>query len=107
MDQQALAGIGNVFKSEVLFLCATDPFARVADLDDATLDRLVVTAARQLRRNLDGSLRRTTSSVATLRHWVYEREGEPCRRCGATIEMRRQGPLLRSTYFCPSCQRVG
>jgi endonuclease-8 len=107
MDQQALAGIGNVYKSEVLFLCGTDPFATVASLDDGALDRLIVTAARQLRRNLDGGLRRTTSSVAAARHWVYERRGEPCRRCGTPIEMRRQGPLLRSTYFCPACQATG
>jgi len=104
MDQQALAGIGNVYKSEVLFLCGTDPFATVASLDDGALDRLIVTAAQQLRRNLDGGLRRTTSSVAAGRHWVYARKGEPCRRCGTAIEMRRQGALLRSTYFCPVCQ---
>jgi len=106
MDQQALAGIGNVYKSEVLFLCRNDPFARVATLDDTSLDRLVATAAKQLRRNLTGGRRRTTSSLAASPHWVYEREGEPCRRCGATVEMRRQGPLLRSTYFCAICQDV-
>lgn len=107
MDQQALAGVGNVYKSEVLFLCGTDPFAPVASLDDAALDRLIATAGAQLRRNLDGGRRRTTSSVAAARHWVYERKGEPCRRCGTPIAMRRQGPLRRSTYFCPACQRAG
>ncbi len=105
MDQQALAGVGNVYKSEILFLCGTDPFTTVARLDDVVLDRLVATALRQLRRNLDGGARRTTSSLAEHSLWVYERRGQPCRRCGTTIEMRRQGPLLRSTYFCPGCQR--
>lgn len=106
MEQQALAGVGNVYKSEVLFLCGTDPFAKVAGLDDAGLERLVATAAKQLRRNLEVGLRRTTSSLASTRHWVYARRGEPCRRCGTPIEMRRQGPLQRSTYFCPICQRA-
>lgn len=105
MDQQALAGIGNVYKSEVLFLCRTDPFAHVGALDDTTLDRLIATAGKQLRRNLGGGERRTTSGLAESTLWVYERKGEPCRRCGTRIEMRRQGHLLRSTYFCVRCQR--
>jgi endonuclease-8 len=106
VDQRALAGIGNVYKAEVLFLCGTDPFASVASLDDAALDRLVSTACAQLRRNLAGGRRRTTSRLAEAPLWVYGRRGRPCRRCGSPIEMRRQGALLRSTYYCPRCQRV-
>lgn len=104
MDQRALAGIGNVYKSETLFLCRVDPFARVATLDDATLDRLVATAARELARNVApaAGLRRTREGPD--RVWVYRREGAPCLRCGTVVRMRRQGEGARSTYWCPRCQ---
>jgi endonuclease-8 len=105
MDQTALAGIGNVYKSEVLFLCGVSPFARVRELDDATVERLVAKAGELLRRNLGSGPRRTTSALSPQRHWVYRRSRLPCRRCGAAIERRVQGEQARSTYFCPACQR--
>ena len=105
MDQTALAGIGNVYKSEVLFLCGVSPFLRVNELDDATIDRLVATARDLLRRNPGPGLRRTTTALAPGRLWVYRRSGQPCRKCGAAIERRVQGEQARSTYFCPTCQR--
>lgn len=105
MDQTALAGIGNVYKSEVLFLCGVSPRARVRDLDDGTIDRLVAKAGELLRRNLGPGPRRTTSALSPLRLWVYRRSGEPCRRCGTAIERVVQGDEARSTYFCPACQR--
>jgi len=105
MDQTALAGIGNVYKSEVLFLCGVSPFSRVRELDDAAIDRLVAKAGDLLRRNLGPGLRRTTTALAPGRLWVYRRSGQPCRKCGAAIERRVQGEQARSTYFCPACQR--
>ena len=105
MDQTALAGIGNVYKSEVLFLCGVSPLARVRDLDDETIDRLVAKAGELLRRNLGPGPRRTTSALSPLRLWVYRRSRRPCRRCGTTIERVVQGEQARSTYFCPACQR--
>jgi endonuclease-8 len=114
LDQRALAGIGNVVKSETLFMEGVDPFARVGDLDDATLDRLVVTARRILvesaaRRR--GPERVTTTDPATHRPlapgplWVYRRAGRPCRRCGTLIRSVAQGAdLPRTTYWCPACQ---
>jgi endonuclease VIII len=104
MDQAALAGIGNVYKSEVLFLCGVSPLARVGDLDDATLERLVSKAGELLRGNLGGGPRRTTSALSPLRHWVYRRAGQPCRRCGTAIERSVEGDPPRSTYSCPACQ---
>jgi endonuclease-8 len=104
LDQSALAGIGNVYKSEVLFLCGVDPFAPVAALDDAALDRVVEAARRQMGRNLAGGERRTTSPLAESPLWVYRRRGRPCRRCGTRIESRRQGEMGRTTYWCPRCQ---
>jgi endonuclease-8 len=107
LDQTALAGIGNVYKSETLFLCAVPPRARVRDLGDATLVRLVDTARRLLRRNLGAGPRRTTSPLAAGLTWVYGRAGRPCRRCGAPVARLVQGEPPRSTYFCPRCQAGG
>jgi endonuclease-8 len=108
MRQDALAGIGNVYKSEVLFVTRVDPFVRVATLDGATLARIVATAHELLRRNLDGRGRVTTSRAlaATSHVWVYGRSGRPCFECGTTLAMRRQGTLGRSTYYCAKCQGV-
>lgn len=106
VDQRALAGIGNVYKSEALFLAGVSPFATVGSLDDATLDRVVATAAKLMRANA-GPVPRprvTRRTLAGAKVWVYGRSGEPCLRCGATVAMKRQGELARSTYFCPSCQ---
>jgi endonuclease-8 len=104
LDQAALAGIGNVYKSEVLFLCGVNPFARVKTLTDAQLDGLVSTARAQMKRNLGSEMRRTTSELSRETLWVYERAGRPCRRCGAAIGSRRQGEQARWTWWCPRCQ---
>lgn len=98
LDQRALAGIGNIWRNETLFAERVDPWARVADLDDATLARLVGTARRLLRSSVGEAPGRMPMAV-------YRRTGRPCRRCGALI---RSGPLTpalpRTTFWCPSCQ---
>ena len=106
MDQTALAGIGNVYKSEALFLSGVSPFARVGGLDDATLDSLVAVARDLMRRNLGPGMRRTTTPLSPGRLWVYRRAGLPCRRCGSTIARAVQAEQARSTYYCPTCQRA-
>lgn len=104
MAQGALAGIGNVYKSETLFLCRMNPFVRVDELDDATLDRLVAKARELMKRNLEGFPRKTRSALAGPRLWVYDRGGKPCLECGTLIKVRRQGLAGRTTYYCPTCQ---
>jgi endonuclease-8 len=104
LDQTALSGIGNIFKSETLFLCGVDPFAAVAVLDDATLQRLARTAERLMKRSAAPVPRRTTPAGSGPRLWVYQRAGAPCRRCGTVLLMRRHGRWGRSTYWCPRCQ---
>ncbi len=118
LDQQALAGIGNVYKSEVLYIERVDPWARVRDLDDATLARLIATAHRLLVANADrrdGLGRRgrraervtTDGDPAAARRplWVYGRAGRPCLRCGTVIARRSQGTERpRLTFWCPRCQ---
>ena len=105
LDQTALAGIGNVYKSEVLFLCGVSPFARVRDLDDATIDRLVAKAGELLRRNLGPGPRRTTRPCRPCGSGSTAAPAQPCRKCGTAIERAVQGDEARSTYFCPACQR--
>jgi endonuclease VIII len=104
LDQSALAGIGNVYKSEILFLCGVSPFALVGSLDETTLRRIVETGARQMRRNLASTLRRTTTADVPVRHWVYGRTGQPCTRCGTLIQRRVQGWQARATFWCSKCQ---
>jgi endonuclease VIII len=116
LDQRVACGVGNVYKSEVLFACGVDPFAAVGALSDETRRRLIDTAARLLRANLEGGPRSTLShpgdhggGARGLRRGlaVYGRAGRPCRRCGRPIQSRRQGENARMTYWCPGCQPGG
>jgi endonuclease-8 len=102
LDQQVAAGIGNVFKSEVLWACRVSPFAKVRDLDDDTRRRLLDTAARQLRANVGAVGERSTMPGGGVA--VYGKRGQPCRRCGTPIQRRLQGEDPRVTYWCPQCQ---
>ncbi|MEP6994226.1 MAG: DNA-formamidopyrimidine glycosylase family protein [Acidobacteriota bacterium] len=102
--QSALAGVGNIYKSETLFLCGMDPFRLVRDLSDRDIDRLVAKARTLMSANLGTAPRATRPSLSRERTWVYGRRGRPCRRCTATIQMGRQGTQARSTYWCPTCQ---
>jgi len=108
LDQRALAGIGNVFKSEVLFEGGVEPFAVVGTIAEERLTALVAIAWRQLAANVapsHGYGRRTTGRLAPSEGlWVYGRGGRPCRRCGTTIAFAKQGFGARPTYWCPRCQ---
>lgn len=104
LHQNLIAGAGNVIKSEALYLCRQDPFALIADLPVARLDAVVAEAHRLLLRNRDGGPRTSRESLDGGRLWVYGRSGQPCRVCGASLRMQRQGASARSTYFCPACQ---
>ena len=109
LDQRVAAGIGNVYKSEVLFEERVHPRTRVRDLSPDDLRRLYETAARLMRLNLV-TRRRTSVPLrrrprpSSQRLWVYGRAGKPCLDCGTRIERFLQGDMARSTYFCPSCQ---
>ena len=104
LRQAAVAGIGNVYKSETLFLCRQNPFAPVETLSDHSVDVLLDTARRLMSAGLRSASRATRPSLTRERTWVYGRRGRPCRRCGTPIRMRRQGAESRSTYWCPACQ---
>jgi endonuclease-8 len=116
LHQQVLAGVGNVFKSEVCFVEGVNPFSRVAGLTDAQVGTLIRTAQRLVAANVledsgnmivtyRGQQRRTTHhSDPQDSLWVYGRAGGSCRRCGAIIRRRMQGPDVRVTFWCPTCQ---
>lgn len=106
MRQHLVAGIGNVFKSEVLFLRRVSPFVKSGELSDEALRGLLEEAQRLMKESVRGGSRITRRRFGSSRLWVYGRSGKPCFTCGHRIRMRRQGEDGRSTYFCPACQGV-
>ncbi len=105
LDQHCLAGVGNLYKAEVLFLSGVSPFTAVAEVPDL---RRVVGLVRRLMLANRMTPMQTTTGVARRgqEHWVFGRAGRPCRRCGSPILSRLQGqaPRDRITYWCPTCQ---
>ena len=91
LDQRLVAGIGNMWRAEGLFLTRLSPWARLRDLSDDDLRRVL---------DLTATAMRTGRSPRA----VYRRAGRPCPRCGATVESRPQGEQARMAYWCPVCQ---
>jgi len=106
LDQRLVAGLGNVYKSELLWMERLDPFKPIGEYDDSTLRRLLAAGHKWMRRNLGDGPRKTRWDAGRANTWVYDRSGEPCPRCNAPIAMRRQGTLGRTTYYCPRCQQA-
>ncbi|MFO0677332.1 MAG: DNA-formamidopyrimidine glycosylase family protein [Polyangiaceae bacterium] len=106
VDQGAMAGVGNIFKSEVLFVARVDPFAKVGDLDDGTLARVVATSRKLLLANLGSNPERRTTGGSGQRSpvWLYERDGKPCLVCGTVVTMVHHGSPPRNTFLCTTCQ---
>jgi formamidopyrimidine-DNA glycosylase len=121
MNQRVLAGLGNVYKSEVAFAAGVNPFRRMSTVTAREMEKMVQVAERYMQANVkDGAgprgevgegivtysgPRRTTGAMSHGdRVWVYGRQGQECRRCGTAIMMRKQGEQARSTYWCPVCQ---
>jgi endonuclease-8 len=120
LNQRVVAGLGNVYKSEVAFAAEVNPFRPIRTITEREMTRMMEFAERTMRANVLGTNargesgegivtytgpRRTTRSMdRSDRTWVYGRQGQECRRCGAAIMMRKQGTAVRSTYWCPSCQ---
>ena len=116
LHQEVMAGVGNVFKSEICFVTGLNPFQNVATITRVQADEAVAVAQRLLATNVlensgdaivtyGGRKRRTThESDPGASLWVYGRKGEPCRRCGEPIPRRIQGPDARVTFWCGLCQ---
>ncbi len=97
LDQRIVAGIGNIWRCEALFLEGRSPWAAVSALTDGELDALVSTASRIMRQSLAPSTGRPA-------RWVYRRAGRPCLRCATTVRSLGQGEQSRVAYWCPACQ---
>src|SRR3982751_2888585 len=114
LNQRVVAGAGNVYKSEVLFLARVNPFARVADVSDEALRDILTIARTHLHANVidptaaivtyRGYRRTTGRADPSERLYVYGRARKPCRTCGTAIQVRAQGGDARLTYWCPRCQ---
>jgi endonuclease-8 len=104
MNQTLVCGIGNIYKSEILYLMAFDPFAPVERFSDDELTAMLQKARYLLRRNSGGPNRMTRFGSDAGRMWVYGNSGRPCPKCGTIIELRRQGDAGRTTCWCPECQ---
>lgn len=108
LDQRVLAGLGNLYKTEACFLLGVSPWTRVSDVDPGE----VVRVCRQLLvRNAGRPEQSTTGELSRgAQHWVFERAGRACRRCGEVIRTGPQGhgaghaSAERMAYFCPTCQ---
>jgi endonuclease-8 len=117
LDQRVIAGIGNIFKSEVLFLSGIHPETPTSSLGEAGLGKIVDVAETLLRSNVRESSGTMITTVRGLRQslgrggpterlYVYGRAGHPCRRCGTPIQSWKRFDA-RSTYWCPECQKAG
>jgi endonuclease-8 len=115
LQQTLLAGLGNVYKSEICFACRVNPFRVISTLSESELKCLIKTAKKYLLANVTDTsfaqrvtytgFRRTTGRANRAdRLWVYGRAGEPCRRCGTPIERSKQASNARVTFWCPECQ---
>lgn len=112
LNQRVLAGIGNVLKSETLFVARLNPFVRVGQLTEDDFARLMSAAQRLMTMNITASAsiprvsgRATTGSLNPAANlFVYGRSGKACRRCGTAVSVKKTGTDARLTYWCPQCQ---
>lgn len=114
MDQQVLAGIGNVYRAEVLYRAGLSPFRPGREVEPETWDavwrdvvqlmRAGVRAGRIVTTERTDRDRRSGPASREDSHYVYRRDGQPCRRCGT--EVRTQVMAARNLFWCPSCQAV-
>lgn len=113
LDQKAIAGLGNVYRSELLFMLGLNPFIPARDVDRDTVDQLWKLSVEELRTGeksgriitVDPSevdRRRRNDMKRGERLYAYKRQGEPCRRCGTPIASTDIDD--RSIWWCPTCQ---
>jgi endonuclease-8 len=115
LNQRVLAGVGNVFKSEILFVAGVHPYRLAGTLSSDELRTIIAVARELLAANVgdpagggivtwSGHRRTTGRTDPGQSLWVYGRSGEPCRRCGTPIAYAKGGLDARGTYWCPACQ---
>lgn len=104
LDQTVMAGVGNLYKTEVCFLLGVSPWSPVSAVNPAVA---VALCRKLLLRNAERPEQSTTGDLRRgAQHWIYERTGRACRRCGGVVRSAKQGRDLaeRTAYWCPTCQ---
>lgn len=108
IDQAVVAGVGNIFSSEGLFVARIDPRRPAESVTDAEFDALWDAAHAMMWAGADGTGRTQTTTPAMQadgkKRWIYQRKGKPCWVCGTPVELVRMPPYDRATYLCPTCQ---
>jgi endonuclease-8 len=107
LNQRVVAGIGNEYKSELLFISRIHPFTLVRNLSDDDIARIFAHARKLMIANVNkrSAARITTFSLdPRQQQYVFGRGGKPCRRCGTPISYAKQGRDARGTYWCGKCQ---
>ncbi|GAA3711352.1 Fpg/Nei family DNA glycosylase [Zhihengliuella alba] len=106
LDQRNMAGVGNIYRSEALFVCRVHPLTPVGEVPD--LPRLIERCFLMLHANRDRERRKTTPAELREPYWAYKRAGRPCFRCGTPLDLLRIGPAKlqqdRDAYVCRTCQ---
>jgi endonuclease-8 len=108
LDQSAVAGLGNVYRSELPFLERISPFAPVNQVSGEKLRALLARGEKLIKLNSGGGARVTTAAGTPSNTYVYGRTGRPCLRCRTPIKSRvtKRTPESppRRVYWCPRCQ---
>ena len=110
LNQRVVSGIGNEYKSELLFIARINPFTLTRELTDEQLMTLLRHARKLMVANV---AKRSPARITTFslnpaeKQYVFGRGRKPCRRCGTPIEYKKQGKDVRGTYWCPKCQPGG
>ncbi len=113
LDQKLVAGIGNVYRAELLFLVGIDPFRPADEVDDVAVGELwqlavdLMTLGERIGRIVtvvpaEAGHTRARDVPRDERLYVYHRDGQPCRRCGTDV--RRRDLAARTVWWCPTCQ---
>jgi endonuclease VIII len=110
LDQRNIAGIGNIWKAEGCFMAGVDPWRKVSDVSDDDALAIVRAARPLMQLSVENNGRPVTwrpdvpARGRENRFWVYNRDGQPCRRCDTLVLARGQGDDNRTTFWCPACQ---
>ncbi len=112
LDQKKVAGLGNIYASEALFLARVHPLTQACNISTIKSNRLFFAIRNVLTESIEYSdgLRKSLATIESSYFngsdgwWVYAREGEPCKRCGTIIKRLKHSG--RSSFFCPRCQIV-
>jgi endonuclease VIII len=104
LDQTVVAGIGNIYRCESLYIERINPWMVQGMLSSAQLVELLETASKLMKQNLEPAKVSRNLDAGASQTWVYRRANRPCRTCATPILSRAQGPQTRTAYWCPTCQ---